>query len=248
MQHSSQTVDANWFHTAFGAQYPWLYAHRSIEAAEPEARFAADVLELRPNDRLLDVACGMGRHLVHLKQRCRAVGLDFSRELLSLARQRLDAVPLVRADMRAMPFESAFDAATSFFTSFGYFLSASDNLQAAQNVSRGLRPGGRFFLDFVNKPHAMATLVTSSSRYQDDYEIRETRWIDANKRLNKSMELWRNGLRTATYQESVQLYDEREFRDLLERGGLTVQTFFGGFDGSALGEHSPRMIAVGRRS
>jgi len=57
--------------------------------------------------RVLDLGCGPGRDVAFLAQLgCQAVGLDLSAGMLAQARSRLPAIPLVRADLRHIPFAS----------------------------------------------------------------------------------------------------------------------------------------------
>ena len=108
----------NWYEAAFRKEYLDLYRHRSDEAAESEAAFAIRALGLPAGATVLDVACGSGRHARAFKAAgFEVVGVDLSPDLLDEA----EGVARLRADMRALPFRGGFDAATSFFTSFGYF-------------------------------------------------------------------------------------------------------------------------------
>ena len=62
--------------------------------------------------------------------------------------------PVARADMRHVPFRSAgFDLVTSFFTSFGYFATFDEDVEALAQMVSLLKPGGHLFLDLINKPH-----------------------------------------------------------------------------------------------
>ena len=247
--------------------YPVLYAHRSVEAAAPEAAFAAQRLGLRPGDRVLDLCCGNGRHMVHLLRHTpRVVGLDYSPDLLALASEQLgdgaglvlgdgaglvlgDGAGLVRGDMRALPFGAVFDAVTNFFTSFGYFAAPEDNLAVVREVARVLRPTGRFFIDYLNPAHVAATLVPETVREHEGYVITERRWIDAERRrVNKTTAASRDGRMVGRWGESVRLYEEAEFRALLCEGGLEIERLFGDYDGAPPGEDRPRMIAVGHRA
>ncbi len=267
-----QQVPADWYTKTFDALYPVVYAHRSVEAAEPEARFAAEQVRPRPEDSVLDLCCGNGRHMVHLRKRAgRLVGLDYSADLLQIAAQNLDVeggesdpsdsadregsrqrptpLRLVRADMRFIPFENAFDVVVNFFTSFGYFLSPEENRQVVEGVSAALKPGGRFFIDYVNRAHVERTLVPESTRNQGPYEIRERRWIDAATcRVNKKTHVTREGALVAETGESVRLYTQDEFRGLLAEGGLCMERVFGDYSGALFDETHPRMIVVGRKA
>lgn len=244
---------ADWYEDAFGALYPVLYAHRTVEAAGAEARMAAEELALSGGENLLDLACGNGRHLVHLSEQAgRSVGLDYSPELLALAAGNLGAhlpVLLVRADMRAIPFPETFDAVTSFFTSFGYFFGEEENRQVARELARVLRPQGRFFIDYLNKDHVLETLEPESARSEQGYAIAETRWIDPEgPRVNKRTVVTRGGTPVTELTESVRLYTQDELALLLAEAGLTVDRVYGGYDRAPFGPGTPRMILTGRKA
>jgi len=246
----SNDVSENWYAHAFGQLYPIVYAHRTVDAARPEARFAAERLAISPTDRVLDLCCGNGRHMAHLtRHTCHLTGLDYSPDLLDLARQLLGhAIPLVRADMRAIPFQSAFDCITSFFTSFGYFFTHEENLRVAQQASHALKPNGRFFIDYLNPAAVRASLVPESRRLQQGYDIHESRWIDeSSNRVNKKTVVTRDGHPVARWEESVRLYTLEQMTELLHAAHLNITNAFGDYDGSPIGDHQPRMILTGTK-
>ncbi len=248
---NATTIPEDWFAHAFGELYPIIYAHRTVEAARPEAEFAAAQIALRPEDKVLDLCCGNGRHMAHLiAQGATVTGLDYSPTLLSLARQQLGpGIPLVRGDMRALPFTNAFDVLVNFFTSFGYFLQPEDNAKVVHDAANALKPGGRFFIDYLNAACVEKTLVPESVRHSQGYEIRENRWIDTGlRRVNKNMVVLRDGVTVHESGESVRLYDPDEFCTVLEAGGLRVEKRFGDYTGAPLNNSLPRMIVVGHRA
>jgi demethylmenaquinone methyltransferase/2-methoxy-6-polyprenyl-1,4-benzoquinol methylase len=104
---------------------------------------------LRPDDSVLDLACGTGDLLCAAAPRVkRAVGLDITLPMLRLARARR-AAPLVQGDMLALPFP---DASFTVVTT-GYGLRNVPDLDSAiREIRRVLAPGGRLLsLDF-NRP------------------------------------------------------------------------------------------------
>ena len=244
-------IDAEWYRHGFGELYPVAYAHRSVEAAGPEVAFAAEQLNLQSGQRVLDLGCGHGRHLVHLAARgTKCVGLDYSAALLAHARETLaGAALLVRGDMRMPPFFKAFDAVVNFFTSFGYFLDPEENLAVVRGVANSLVSPGRFFIDYLHADHVAAHLVAQSTRASQGYEIREQRWIDpAACRVNKITTVTSHGKAVDEWSESVRLYSRDQFCELLRQGGLTVDQLFGDYSGGPLNAASSRMIAVGHRA
>jgi ubiquinone/menaquinone biosynthesis C-methylase UbiE len=256
MQNSSpkhESIDGDWFATAFGAWYPVVYAHRTVAAAAPEAEFAQKVLHISPDDRLLDLCCGNGRHLVHLaKTAPQAAGLDYSADLLRLARENIGASRnrLLRGDMRALPFaDNTFDAITNFFTSFGYFQDAREDRKTATEIARVLRPGGRFFIDYLNESHVKKTLIPHSERRQDQYLILETRWIDPDtNRVNKRTEVEHEGRVLTRMAESVRLYSLDELAELLDAAGLEINQTYGDYEGNPTDPIRPRLILSGHRT
>ena len=164
----------SWYETAFRKEYTDLYYHRSDEAAKGEAEFAARVMGLAEGSAILDIACGAGRHARALTELGHhVVGIDLSVDLLAVA----EGVTRVRGDMRALPFDGNFDAATSFFTSFGYFDDDGNRATLAAGA-RALRPGGVYLLDFMNAPAVMAHLVPENEEERGGTVFRITRRIE----------------------------------------------------------------------
>jgi SAM-dependent methyltransferase len=251
MNAGRSEIDTEWFSTAFGGMYPRLYAHRSVEAARPEAEAARGMLGLSRDDALLDLCCGAGRHLVHLQGMTgRAVGLDYSADLLREARARLRPETLLtRADMRAIPFTGCFDAVTNFFTSFGYFFTPGEHQAVVGGLARCLRTGGRFLLDFLNERHVRGTLEPESRRSDGPLYIVERRWIDEDtRRVNKTIEVFEDGRRVHDAQESVRLFTRDELTALLAGAGLVVESAAGDHAGAPAGPNAPRLILAGRKA
>lgn len=243
-------VDENWYRTSFDAFYPIVYAHRTVEAAEPEAVFAADQIGLESGERVLDLCCGNGRHIVHLLRRTPFVaGLDYSSDLLVLARKNLGSrALLLRGDMRAIGLAENFDVVTNFFTSFGYFFTPEENLRVVHEMARVLRPGGRFVIDYLNAAYVTGHLVPESVREHEGYTIREKRWIsEVRRRVNKTTRLSKGNDVLGEWGESVRLYEATEFRALLAQGGLEVDRIFGDYTGAPMGAERPRMIVIGHK-
>lgn len=240
----------DWFATAFDDLYPVVYQHRTVEAAAPEAAFSIGQLQLCETDRVLDLACGAGRHMHYLLDVTPDVtGLDYSTALLQRAQFQLAGRGnLVRGDMRRLPFHECFDALATYFTTFGYFLDEEENLQTARSAARVLKPGGRFFIDYLNPEHVRANFQPSSERMVEHYCVKETRWIDeAAQRVNKTTTVLRDDEVVTVSRESVRLYDLDAFTALLEQAGLETTAVYGDHEGRSVHRDRPRMIFAGQR-
>ena len=98
-------------------------------------------------ESLLDVACGTGVHLEHLRRWFRVEGLDADQGLLAVARNRLPDVPLHEADMRDFKLGRRVDVITCLFSSIGYMVAESDLRRAIANMARHLSPRGLLIVE-----------------------------------------------------------------------------------------------------
>jgi len=122
--------------------YDKLYDFKDYEG---EARALAGLIreELGPGrKRLLDVACGTGRHLEFLSQEFDVEGLDLSARLLDVARERLPQIRFHEGDMRTSRLSSSFDVVICLFSSIGYMTDSGDLGRALRTMADHLISGG----------------------------------------------------------------------------------------------------------
>jgi SAM-dependent methyltransferase len=238
----------NWFESAFGRRYLDLYAHRDGE----EARRALTVLfpgHSLAGRRVLDLACGTGRYLRVLYERgARAVGIDLSEVLLEEARRVFASVParppLVRADMRRLPFaEATFDLTLSMFTSFGYFEGMEEHAALAVEIGRVTRT--LVVVDVLNPTVLENMLRPRSHRMLDGVVVEEDRWLEENpRRVVKRIRIGES----EEYDERVQLFTPDELAALFEPAGFSLERVAGDYEGNDFAPaSSPRIVARLRR-
>jgi SAM-dependent methyltransferase len=233
-----------WFKQWFGEEYHALYPHRDEEDARRAVALIRDAVKLEPGARILDLACGPGRHAAELtRSGGRVVGLDLSRAMLRRARERAPGA-LVRGDMRALPFRDAsFALAVNLFTSFGYFLDDGENRVVLKQVVHALERRGAFVLDYLNADYVRRNLALGERTVGPG--VRVTRRLEGDGRfVIKEIELHEEGRR---FVERVRLYSAAELRALLTDAGLRVSACYGDYDGGPIGTEAPRVILVGVR-
>ena len=237
-----------WFEQWFGEEYHVLYPHRDEEEAR---RAVALVNRAAPWDAgtwVLDLACGAGRHAAELERLgARVVGFDLSPSMLRRARASVHG-PLVRGDMRALPFRPAsFGLAVNLFTSFGYFRDDAEHRVVVRQVAQSLRPGGRFVLDYLNVDNVRRTLRSDTEEIDGAAtEVRvRRRFSEEGKYVVKEIEL---GAENRSFQERVRLFTPAELTTLLEDEGLRVDAQFGDYDGGPLDARATRTILVATRA
>ena len=238
----------DWFESWFGAEYLELYPHRDESEAEHAVALVVEHARLACGAAALDLACGAGRHVLHLREAgLNAFGLDLSARMLEGARE--DGLPVIRADMRELPVrEGSLGLVTSFFTSFGYFPDAEDDERVVAEIRRVLAPDGLFAVDFLN-----AERVRAGLRPRDEIEIGARRVVQTRELVEgggvvqKRIEIYDAGRKQArVFFERVRLYDADALSRLMERHGLPVVASFGDYAGGPLRADAPRVILLGR--
>jgi SAM-dependent methyltransferase len=233
-----------WFEEWFGEEYLRLYPHRD----EVEAALAVDLIvrtvPFQAGWRVLDVACGAGRHArAFLAAGARCTGVDLSMTLLRLA-QQVTAAPLVRADMRQLPIRpGSMDLTVNLFTSFGYFERDAEHAAALDEMIATLRPGGWFVIDFLNPAAVRRQLVPEETLEVAGSTVRVTRSVSPDGRyVCKTI----RGAQGRNFRERVRLFEPQQMVGMLEAAGVRVQFRFGGYDAAPMDPGSPRTILVGQ--
>lgn len=103
---------------------------------------------------LLDVACGTGGHLRHLRRWYDVTGVDLDPAMLHEARTHLPGVTLVEADMLTLALGRTFGAVVCLFSSIGYMRSTPELAAAVGAMADHLDPGGVLVVDGWVRPDA----------------------------------------------------------------------------------------------
>lgn len=240
-------MSGEWFERWFSEAYLELYPHRDAAEAVRVVALLSAHGTVRSGDRVLDLACGAGRHIAALEAAGASVtGLDLSRPLLNAARVS-GATLLVRADMRRLPIRGgAMDAVVNLFTSFGYFAGDHEHALVLREIARVLAPQGRFALDFLNAPAVRAGLVPRDEQMvQGRRVVQQRRLSDAGRVVVKTIHLAGEELE---FMERVRLFERPELEQMIAGAGLVVRHVFGDYDGSPHGSASPRLILLAQRA
>ncbi len=233
-----------WFEEWFGEEYLELYPHRDEADAERAVRLVLSATGFVPGWRVLDVACGAGRHARALRRAgARCFGLDLSATLLRIARGVTDA-PLVRADMRRLPIRPrSMDLTVNLFTSFGYFDREADHAVALGEMVDTVRAGGWFVIDFLNPAAVRRNLVPNEQVLLNGKPVQVRRELSADgHHVTKTIET-AEGRR---FRERVRLFQPDEMAGMLADAGVEVCRRFGDYAGAPLEARAPRTILAGR--
>jgi SAM-dependent methyltransferase len=245
-----------WYEELFNEDYDRVYFPTFTQERNiAEVDFLESVLQIPKGGQVLDLACGHGRHCLELAKRGYAVlGIDLSPRFIEMARHSakenaLSNAEFVVGDIRESYFVNRFDAAFSYFTSFGYFQD-EENQKVLDNAAKALVKGGMFLLETVNRDWTIHKVEHQPRRWDEveaDFFMLEDISFNAHtSRIHTNRIIFDKGLRRSM-EYDIKLYTHAELEDMLERAGVQIVATFGGKDRSAYSVSSPRMVIVSKK-
>ncbi len=222
------------------------------EMTETEAAFLADVLELQPGSRVLDVPCGNGRHSIALAKRgCIVTGVDLSAQFIERARTSATAAHVEPdfkcSDMRELPRRAEFDGAFCFGNSFGY-LDYAGSCAFLSAVAGSLRTSARFVIETGIAAESILPKLQERSWVDagDILFLSSRRYNLAESRLEIEYTFIRDGVRQ-TRPAATYVYTVAEIRRMLEAAGLAPEAMYSTFDQRPYELGSARLLLVARK-
>ncbi len=242
----------------FGAVFEvndYLYFYSEAltdERTEAEVNALVRLLKLDGPKKILDLACGFGRHTNLLAALGHSMtGIDLTPGFLEIARrdaiQRKVEVRYQQGDMRSISFEDEFDCVMLLFTAVGYFCD-EENLKVMINARKALKPGGLLIFDTLNRD---VFLKEMRPYYVVEKEgnlmIDRTSFDSLQGRLYNKRIVFRDGVRKDK-PFFTRLYNPNEIRALVHQAVLELLHIYGGWNAEELSSESRRMVIIARKS
>jgi SAM-dependent methyltransferase len=243
----------DWTVGFFDDPYTQLFPFPDAAQTDEEVNALLEVLP-PPPARILDVACGQGRHAVRLaRSGFQVTGLDTSATFLGSARaaaaESPTSVEFVQLDMRNLDFEQEFDAAISLCTSWGYF-DDKTNQQVLDRIANSLRPNGLLVMDLVHRDWLMYVYERKDWVELDNgtFAVAEPQF-DPVAGVNIVTHRWRTPAgELSERQHRLRIYTATELDRMLRQSGLAPIDWYGGFKLVPFGARTRRMLVVARRT
>lgn len=243
---SERKKQTEWFENWFDSKYYHiLYKNRDDKEAKAFIDALVAELKLSGEAKVLDLACGAGRHSIYLNQLgYDVIGMDLSEENIKEAKKsQNDTLSFFVHDMRELYWENHFDCILNLFTSFGYFESDEDHEKTIMSVASSLKYGGRFVLDFMNSAKIVKNLILEEKKSIEGVNFHITRKVIEN-RIIKRIEIIDGDYRK-TFEEKVRAFGVDDLMDMLDKAGLLVDKLFGDYKLSTFDEStSDRLIIL----
>lgn len=243
-----------WYHTFFEGlpQVAWKQ-NQTEEYTEWEVDFLADVLELTPESRVLDIMAGYGRHALPLAERgYHLTAVDISAEYCEEMSQAATAsnlpVTVIPGDfIEAQLPEGTYAAAYCLGNSFSFF-SRDVMREFLQKIAQQLQPGGRF----VAHTQLLAESVLPNFQERNWMKVGEDISYLAHSEYDVNLGViyaeltYIRGSEHLTRHIEQHVYTLAELSALMSEAGLTVTETFGSLDGEpfALGDEQAYLLAV----
>jgi len=235
----------NWFDSFY---YHKLYRHRNTEEAKKFIDNIIDYIQPAEESRILDLACGKGRHSIYLNSKgFDVVGVDLSQNSIDIANKSAnDHLHFYQMDMRELSCNQPFDMVVNFFTSFGYFKHRSENMGVLHGVSSILNPKGILVIDFLNATKVIQDLVPEEIQNVDGIQFVINRFVE-NDTVVKTIEV-KDQDKKLEFEERVSMFELKDFKEMLDEAGLNLLNHFGDYElNSFQPESSDRLILIAQK-
>lgn len=242
-------MKSEWFKDWFNTQeYISVYQRHNEIDAEKHIKLILENVIIPEGSKILDMACGTGRHAVILARKNFSVtAVDLSENLLSIAERSAKfenlIIKFIHSDIRSFETDERFNLVLNLFTSFGYFENDEENFSVLKKAYKLLAKEGIFVLDFFNSDYLINNLVEFSDDVINDVKVHQYRKIK-NKRVEKKIVIVQDG-KLNEYEESVRLFTKDELINVLQNIGFDIYKTFGDFFGNNFDQkNSPRLILI----
>jgi len=209
------------------ALYDAIYSFKDYQSETEILQGLIERHKQSPGMDLLDVACGTGAHITHLRTHFRIQGLDLDPQMVALSRQKFPRITFHEADMVDFALEERFDAIVCLFSSIGYIRKEARLRAAVQNMAHHLKPGGVLVIEpwltpdvfqhgtvyatYVDQPELKIARM-NISQVQGDLSVFDFHYLVATPQAVEHF----------TERHELRLYTHEQYRLAIEETGLSV--------------------------
>lgn len=229
MSENNTSQTNNWFETWFDSPYYHiLYKDRNDTEAQLFMDNLTHYLNLPEEAKILDLACGKGRHAIYLNQLGYDVtGVDLSENSIKEAsKSSNDTLHFKLHDMRVQT-EEKYDAVFNLFTSFGYFENEEDNFKTLAAIKNSLTEYGFAVIDFMNANYVIDNLVPEEVKTVDGIDFHIKRYV-ADGHIHKEID-FEDKDQKFHFTEKVRALTLQDFEQMMEEADIYLLDIFGDY-------------------
>lgn len=238
----------DWFNSPY---YHKLYFDRDDNEAHQFILRLLKHFEPPTACRMLDVACGKGRHSKFLaEQGFDVTGIDLSFDSIMAAKKfENDDLHFYQHDMRLPAWINYFDYVFNFFTSFGYFNTRREHDDAMSTMVKSLKPVGTLLIDYLNVHYVEERLVHNEIKTVGSTQYEIHRWMDEGHFFKKITVTDSSLDKPYEFTEKVAKLSLGDFTDMLSYQGMQVIEVFGDYELNRYDvRKTKRLIIIAKKS
>lgn len=228
------------------------------EQTKQQVDFLIQTLGLTGNERILDLACGFGRHSLEFSRRGFDVtGVDITKAYVQDASAQASKEDLsarfLNMDIRDVPFQEEFDVVLNLADgAIGYLETDAENEKIFDVIAKALRPGGKHILDVMSADYAdthfpcnlwdMGEHGITLSRFEWDKESQILLYGQNDFAYGEALPVpkFQHG-------DPIRLYHKQELQQLLEDRGLSVLQHFCDYTGTPGSENAAQIVLYSQK-
>lgn len=226
-----------------------------VEQTMSQVDFLWDILLLEGKEKVLDLACGFGRHALELASRgCEVVGVDITTAYVEEAKKQakekgLDA-EFYCSDLRQLTYRDYFDVVLNLADgAIGYLENDGENLKIFDVISSALKPGGKHVMDVCNGGYAASHFPSrhwvlgnqSLSLADFEWDARQKRMFYGGLEFKYGEELTRP---EEIQSNPTRLYDLWELSEIFQMRGMRILNAYGNFDKTVIASDNIFQIQI----
>ena len=225
MTKSTKQWYASWCDTPY---YHILYKDRDYTEAQLFMDNLTNYLNIPEGGKIMDLACGKGRHSVYLnKIGYDVTGVDLSSQSIAYAKQfENESLKFDVHDM-SKPYPDTFDAVFNLFTSFGYFDDENCNLKTIKSIKAELNEFGFGVIDFMNVNNIIENLISEDVKTVEGIDFHQNRSLQDGY-IIKDIHFEIDG-EEFKFQERVKAFTLEDFEALFAKAGVYLLDVFGDY-------------------
>jgi SAM-dependent methyltransferase len=212
-------------------------ARHSLEQNCIEVGELYSLLSMHSGERLLDVGCGYGRHMVEFgRLNLQVVGVDSSRsmikETISVMQDagqsaEVDCIPIAQ-----MKYRRRFHYVTMLYNSFGYGVDVANDAATLRAIHNSLMPVGQFVIDVTNPKSEKIQSGKVNVAKLPDMTIEETHSYYPTHDLWLLRQKVVRGSWSQEWQMVYRRYDLADLKQILLTCDFRINDIFGDYKGT----------------